>query len=217
MRNELLNVIILIIIVGGLSYLTALDETSLYNQQEKDAGLSSDSSDLSGYFLTIYGGRYTDRHLLDKVLMLKPIYYEDSWMQAIALGKNIYQKSSLFRLEVETQFANHIGEQKHYEFNVLFVFRLLNITSNFQLPFSLAFGNGLSYATEVPKIEERSRTNLNASRLLNYLLLEIATDLPSIPNWEIIGRIHHRSGVFGLFNNVHGGSNIMTIGLRYFL
>lgn len=170
----------------------------------------------SGFFATLYGGRYTDRHLLDKVLMLKPIYYEDSWLKSLALGKIIYDGGNYYRLEIEVQFADHVGEQKHHEFNALAVFRLKYVTSSYILPFSFAFGNGLSYATETPKIEDRSRTNINASKLLNYLLLEVAINAPFVERWELVGRIHHRSGIFGLFNNVRGGSNVMAAGLRYY-
>jgi hypothetical protein len=134
---------------------------------------------------------------------------------SLAISRVILDRSDFYRLEFEAQFADHVGEQKHYEFNALITVRLRYRTEGFSLPVSFAVGNGFSYATETPAIEERSRTNVNASKFLNYLLLEIAVDVPALTNWEVVGRIHHRSGVFGLYNSVRGGSNIMTAGMRY--
>lgn len=32
---------------------------------------------------------------------------------------------------------------------------------------------------------------------------------------SFVGRVHHRSGICGLFNDVHGGSNIIFAGAKY--
>jgi|SRR5690554_1772612 len=203
--NRKLTLLVVVLLATGW-YKTLLGQSTV---------TTGKSNLLSGYSVTVYGGRYTDRHLRAKILKLKPIYYENSWLMSLAVSKQIFDRSDFFRLELETQFAKHIGEQKHYEFNTLLTLRLRYQTASFSFPLSFAVGNGLSYATETPVIEERSRTNVNASRFLNYLLLEIAVDLPILENWEAVGRIHHRSGVFGLYSNVRGGSNIMTVGTRY--
>jgi len=76
---------------------------------------------------------------------------------------------------------------------------------------SIAVGEGLSYATSRPRIENRGE----AARLLNYLMFEMElTPLQDSP-WSLVGRIHHRSGVFGIFGGVRGGSNFIMIGVRY--
>ena len=173
--------------------------------------LSEDRS----FFVSLYGGRYTDRHLATKVLMFKPIDYEDSWLKVLAIGSIFYNNSNLYNLEYEVQFGNHIGEQQHQEYNIVGIFRWLYLPDIFGNPLSLAIGNGVSYATMTPPIEEKSRTNINASKWLNYLLIEGMLSLKNNEHWHLFGRIHHRSGVFGLYNGVRGGSNIMTGGLRY--
>jgi hypothetical protein len=210
-----------VIIITGLLLGFALSPVSALLTTEKQLEYSdvpeiSNPDLFSGFFIIVYGGRYTDRHLGEKVLMLKPIYYEDSWTKTLAVGRILMERSEFYRLEFETQFTKHIGEQSHYEFNLVFAIRMRYNPFSTYMPLSLALGNGISYATEVPVIEERSRTNINATKLLNYLMLEIAAEIPKTENWELIGRIHHRSGVFGLYNGVRGGSNIMTAGLRYY-
>jgi hypothetical protein len=44
------------------------------------------------------------------------------------------------------------------------------------------------------------------------LSMEAAFRLPGSP-WSMVARLHHRSGIFGLFS--HSGSNLVELGLRY--
>jgi hypothetical protein len=78
---------------------------------------------------------------------------------------------------------------------------------------SFAIGEGLSYATDDPEIETEKHDR--TSRVLNYLMLELAVAVPQQPRWTLFGRVHHRSGVFGLFDGVTGGSNVVGAGIRY--
>jgi hypothetical protein len=43
-------------------------------------------------------------------------------------------------------------------------------------------------------------------------VIEAAVGLPS-SSWSLVARVHHRSGIFGLFS--HSGSNVLAVGLRY--
>ncbi|MGD0635843.1 MAG: hypothetical protein ABSA13_16580 [Beijerinckiaceae bacterium] len=53
------------------------------------------------------------------------------------------------------------------------------------------------------------------SRYLNFLRFE-ATIAPSEDSpWEIFAGLHHRSGIFGLINHSHGGSNYWMTGIRF--
>ena len=79
---------------------------------------------------------------------------------------------------------------------------------------SISFGNGLSLTTEEPKYEKETTLNGQTSNLLYYLMLDADFDLPYTEKWQIVLRVHHRSGVFGLIDNVDGGSNYVGLGLR---
>lgn len=79
---------------------------------------------------------------------------------------------------------------------------------------------GLSYTTSILDIERQNinKKTLNAkSKLLNYLEFSLAFDLGTMFNLEGKGvedtyigiGISHRSGIFGTFNNVDGGSNFL--------
>jgi hypothetical protein len=80
-----------------------------------------------------------------------------------------------------------------------------------------AINTGLSYVNKVSDVEMDAgsdRGNPNGSRLLHYLGPEITFAAPQYRNSELVMRWHHRSGVFGTFNGVWGGSNVVTVGFR---
>jgi len=167
------------------------------------------------FFVSIYGGRYTDRHLASKVLMLKPIYYENSWLQVFVVGSTFFESLPYLSLEYELQIGKHVGEQYHEEINIAAILRWHYLPDILGQSISVAVGMGESYATMTPPIEQRSRTNVNATKWLNYLVIEGMISPNLFPTWHLFGRIHHRSGLFGLYNGVRGGSNIMTVGIRH--
>lgn len=112
------------------------------------------------------------------------------------------------------------GYHTHEEYNLLLVLRWLEFPWNRYLITSFAWGDGLSYATKEPPVEMDQHSinhgeDYDSSKFLNYMLFELALALPQIPEWNLIFRIHHRSGMFGLINGVHGGSNFLGAGLKY--
>jgi hypothetical protein len=48
--------------------------------------------------------------------------------------------------------------------------------------------------------------------LLNYLALEVGLALPRRPDWSLVYRIHHRSGIFGLMGGLRGVSDYYSVG-----
>ncbi len=102
--------------------------------------------------------------------------------------------------------------QKHFELNAILIYRWLKFPWDHILDTSLAIGDGLSYASQKPIIELKKQ---KTSRLLNYLMVEIAFNYPNYPKLELFTRIHHRSGIYKLINNVSGGSNFLALGIRY--
>jgi len=75
---------------------------------------------------------------------------------------------------------------------------------------SMAIGEGLSWATEIPALEKKADPHGENSQLLNYILLEVTFAIPESP-WSLVTRIHHRSGAWVRDN----GSNILEAGIRY--
>ena len=70
---------------------------------------------------------------------------------------------------------------------------------------------GASYTTDVSNYERTYRQRY--SQFLNYLAFELEALVN--PRWSLVGRIHHRSGAYGVYNGVREGSNGYLVGLRY--
>ncbi len=84
----------------------------------------------------------------------------------------------------------------------------------------VGIGEGLSYTSDILISEylEATQKEDNNSQLLNYLDISLDFDIGRLLSYKplydtTLGyAIKHRSGVFGLFNNVsHGGSNYNTL------
>lgn len=107
------------------------------------------------------------------------------------------------------------GSNEHtiYEINPYLAFRWANLPWNKYLNTSLAIGEGISYDTSVQSLESKSSDH--TKRLLNYLMLEATFAAPEYPRWQLVARIHHRSGAYGLYHAGNTGSNDIGLGLRY--
>ncbi len=114
--------------------------------------------------------------------------------------------------ELELQVYKHFGDQDNWEFTGSVNLRWVVFPWNKYIETTAAVGEGLSWATEIPALEKADPANTQPEQLLNYILLEVTFAIPESP-WSLVTRIHHRSGVWGLFG--HSGSNILEAGIRY--
>lgn len=87
----------------------------------------------------------------------------------------------------------------------------------------VGFGEGASYTSEVLYYEKlkTQENNDNTSNFLNYLDLSLDFDIGKLFKYDALKdtylgvAIKHRSGIFGLINNVrHGGSNYYVLSLE---
>jgi len=118
-------------------------------------------------------------------------------------------------VQLSGNFTVRNGSNQHtiYEFNPYIEGRWANFPWNKYVNTSFAIGEGISYDTSIPSLEGKSSEN--TKRLLNYLLLEATFAPPSYPQLQIVARIHHRSGCFGLYHAGNTGSNAIGLGIRY--
>jgi hypothetical protein len=162
--------------------------------------------------VSLYGGVLTDNNLGE--LFQGKLDREPSCrLVALTYGEKIGSYRRLLDFGVEGQLVQHFGDQDHQEINALLVFRWRPFPWDRFLDTSTSVGMGLSLATEVPELEERR--DEGSSQLLGYLMFELAFSLPKYPQWELFGRIHHRSGAGNYFTNIQGSSNAVGFGIRY--
>jgi len=173
--------------------------------EEKPAEVKSTNP----WSMTLVGGVYSGSQLLEIPARLG---LKDSYTFGVSVSKQFAEWTRYIRFEGELQVIKHFGDQDHWEFTGSVNARWVVFPWNRYVETTLAFGEGLSWATEIPALEKADPTNSANRQLLNYILIEVTFAIPESP-WSLVTRIHHRSGVFGLFG--HSGSNVLEAGLRY--
>jgi len=159
--------------------------------------------------MTVVGGVYSGSQFLE---IPRGLDLTDSYTFGVSVSKQFAEWTRYMRWEGELQVLKHFGDQNHWEFTGSVNLRWVEFPWNKYVETSMAIGEGLSYATEIPALEKAASPNGENSQLLNYILLEVTFAIPESP-WSLVTRIHHRSGVWGVFGD--NGSNILEAGIRY--
>jgi hypothetical protein len=169
------------------------------------------SANERNFSASLYGGVMTDDNWRQSLSGQAGLV--DSHIVVGALGWTFYRPASrLWSLELEANVARHFGIQDHYEFNApVLTLRWDYFPWDKVLDTSLAYGLGPSYATKLPEYERQKSGD--TEQFLLFWHIEAAFGLPD-SNWSTIFRLHHRSSGYGMFAD-KGGSNILTMGLRY--
>ena len=80
-----------------------------------------------------------------------------------------------------------------------------------KVDFKDSYTAGLSVAYQFVDWGPHMRWELEG-QVLKHLGEQEHVELVASP-WSMVARLHHRSGIFGLFS--HSGSNLLELGLRY--
>ena len=162
--------------------------------------------------LSIYHGQVANNDFLE-VLLGGQRDFLPSYLDTLALSRTLSTQLPGLHFEIEGQLGKHSGMQEHWETNLQLVFRWQ--LSDVPIPVSVAYGDGLSYAEEVPRME-LAKGEVDTQRLLAYFMVELDVGLPTLPaEPKLFFRIHHRSGVYGLFCKKKCGSNFPALGLKF--
>jgi hypothetical protein len=177
------------------------------------------------WHLTAYGSRWINADLLEipERSLTGRLRSEDAYFVGAGLSRVIVPSFSIpllgtdfafhgNRIELEGQVLRHFGEQSHWEGTIALMFRTGQIPLFSGLSVNLAFGEGLSYASERPALEGSFR--VEPTRFLNYLAFEAEFSHTSLPGVYFVPRVHHRSGIFGLIAPKESGSNFIGAGIR---
>ncbi len=100
-----------------------------------------------------------------------------------------------------------------YEINPYLLFRWEHFPWDRFIVNTYAIGWGVSYDSRVSTWEQHDSSN--TKRLLDFLAFETTLALPKYPEWQLVLRLHHRSGAFGLYGADNAGSNFLGVGIRY--
>jgi hypothetical protein len=178
-----------------------------YAQDTEDSKTKADYP----WAVSLYGGVYTDDGLVD-VFSLAANWVNDNNVVVAALSREIYRYKQYLSFEIEGQIGRHFGDDvSHWELVGLGLGRWHPFPWDDIVDTSFAVGAGLSYYSEISQVEKDEDDD--ARRLLGYLAFELTFGLPRYPRWDLMLRIHHRSGMGGVIGD--GSSNYGCIGLKY--
>ena len=168
-----------------------------------------------------YYGKTVNTSLINTLTGKWPYWPEH--IQTIEVAHTLAQDNFLRKLvypivgvtEVAGNMTYRVGSNQSniYEFDPYIIFRWANLPWNRYVVTSFGFAEGVSYVSSYPAVEKKQ--NDNNKRFLNYLMFEATFALPNDPQWQILARVHHRSGCFGLYGAGNTGSNDIGLGVRY--
>lgn len=144
----------------------------------------------------------------------------DSGFVALALSRRFLSLGDYIDVEAEIGVGQRFGSLSEGEGWVALYGRWVWFPWNDTIRTTVAISTGLNLATDVPRYEF-DRTGGKRAYLLHYLSPEITFASPRSPQWEVFGRLHHRSGgndLWGdtaLFKGADGGVQHWTAGIRY--
>jgi hypothetical protein len=165
-----------------------------------------------GWAITLYSGPVTSQTTSK---LVNDFDFEGAGIVVLAGSKELfYVWDNRLNFELEAQVAQQFNKQTNTEINpIVLIARWRDFPWNQLFPTTFAIGDGLSIATKTPKLEAKRRKDTN--KALNYVMAELTLSLPEHPQWALIARYHHRSGMFGVFNGVHDASTAFAAGLKY--
>jgi len=168
--------------------------------------------------IVAYSGMYTPRTFGETVFRF-PGDLEKNYIHAFGLNRRLFRWPKHFTWEGEFLFAvhhgrNETGRQRYEEYAACLLLRYHRFPWDRYLNTTVAFGEGLSYTSEL-SLREAQAASGETRKLLNYLAVELGFALPRYPDWSLVYRIHHRSGVFGLMGGLAGVSDYYCLGIRY--
>jgi hypothetical protein len=132
---------------------------------------------------------------------------------AVALSREVARFHEAFSIEVEVGVGGRFGTGYDAAEGWLAAYlRYDGFPWNDVVRTTVAVSTGVDLVSRLPPDEVAEE---DTSRVLHYFSPEITFALPDNPDNELVVRWHHRSGVFGTFDGVRGGSNVVALGLRH--
>ncbi len=117
-----------------------------------------------------------------------------------------------FSIEVEGGISGRFGDESLGEAWAALYVRYDGMPWNDFVYTTFAASTGLSVLTEVSEFE-LSREG-KATEMLHYFSPELTFADPDNKDLELVLRLHHRSGIFGIFDGISTGSTFIGLGIR---
>jgi hypothetical protein len=159
--------------------------------------------------VTGFGGVSLNNVWEDVFTAPQDLHFEEAYLAGVSVARLLGEPVTGLSFELEGQLVRHFGSQTHWEVNAPILTARWGLFP-WALDTSVAFGLGLSLASETPQLEVENEGDSEA--VMAYWMIEVDSELPA-ENWRIVGRLHHRSPAYGLFGD-DGGANALVLGVR---
>jgi hypothetical protein len=168
-----------------------------------------------------YVGALADQSLIN-ITVLRP--WRPNFASGILVDAHAvytaYRFASIpLELELEGGVAKRFGSREagqQWEFDLIPMARWTWFPWNDYVYTNFRLGLiGASYVTGISDFERQFDSSGHSSRFLNLLVPELTVSPYKEAPFEVFVRVHHRSGVYGLINGVHGASNYISTGIRF--
>ena len=142
--------------------------------------------------------------------------YDEGGIVGAAASRRIATLYRAFDIEAEFGAAKRFGHQQEGEFWGAMYVRYTAFPWNKYLYTTLALSTGLNYATGISDFEkEHSKLTPKAgTHIQHYFSPELTFALPEHKDRQLVVRLHHRSGAWGIVSGAMSGSTYLTVGVR---
>ncbi len=162
----------------------------------------------------------TDLPQLPKHLFGGTLVFEDARLYTLSYVRDLAAYPigyTRLHLGIEGVLGKHDGIQNHLETALAFQLKLSGILppkSPFNIDYAVA--DGLSYAFDEPRYEDTPENEPDRYyRLQNFISMDFDFYARTCPSVQLMLRLHHRSGVYGLIAPPKVGSNFIGYGVKY--
>lgn len=166
----------------------------------------------------IYGG-WAVENSMTQIFLTSPETpitwdYHDDHLVATAVSRRIATLWRRVDVEPELGLGQRFGAQDETEVWGAVFLRYRGFPWDGVVVTSVAVSSGFNYASAISQQEVDRARDGKGSRWMHFFSPEITFALPQRPNAELLLRLHHRSGVFGLVSDAWGGAQYGAVGLR---
>ena len=172
------------------------------------AAAADDTNPLS---LTLYGGPATNQIFTD---VIAGRFHWSGGLVAIAGDRRLAYLGWGWTLVAEGQLQQFTFGHNYNSVALGLGLEFHHFPWNDALPTAISFFTGPSYSANPPQAYPRSQWG-SKKNLLNYVGLELAVTLPEEKHWDVVIRIYHRSGMWGVYTLDPDEVSSVGLGLRY--
>jgi hypothetical protein len=164
--------------------------------------------------VSIFAGIYSSDVFTDIVATPWDTRTENIYLVTLSYNRRL---TTIFRhldIEVEGGVGRRFGDNDSVEAYAALALRWTEFPWNNHVRTTFAvYPIGPSYVADLSP-SEVSKDGRSAN-WLNYFAIELTLAAPSLPQLEVLFRLHHRSGAFGLINGSTNGADFLSVGARY--